>query len=107
MLTSVCTALETQVTCCYIAAVPRRQSTCFILPPGSTTWLLPHPFISGRSDVKVRQPGQVSPRPCGRLAAPSIDGGHSLEVALHDFNFAACTVADGGIVTLDNVFNEE
>lgn len=36
----------------------------------------------------------------------SIDGGHSLETTLHDVNVAACTVRDGGIVIVDDWYNQ-
>ena len=35
----------------------------------------------------------------------SVDGGHTLDLTLHDLNVAACVVAPGGIVALDDVFN--
>jgi phage tail protein X len=37
----------------------------------------------------------------------SVDGGHSLETTLHDVSVAACTVRDGGIVIVDDWFNQE
>ena len=37
----------------------------------------------------------------------SVDSGHSLETTLHDVNMAACTVRDGGIVIVDDWFNQE
>lgn len=37
----------------------------------------------------------------------SVDGGHSLETTLHDINVAACTVRDGGIVIVDDWFNQQ
>ncbi len=35
----------------------------------------------------------------------SIDGGHTLEITLHDLNLASCAVAPGGIVILDDINN--
>jgi hypothetical protein len=35
----------------------------------------------------------------------SVDGGHSLEITLHDLMLAACLVVDGGIVILDDYPN--
>lgn len=35
----------------------------------------------------------------------SVDGGHTLEITLHDLNLAACAVADGGIVIMDDINN--
>ena len=35
----------------------------------------------------------------------SVDGGHSLEIALRDMNLAACLLADGGVMSVDDAFN--
>jgi hypothetical protein len=35
----------------------------------------------------------------------SIDGGHSVETTLHDFNLAACLIMDGGVVAVDDFVN--
>ncbi len=37
----------------------------------------------------------------------SVDGGHSLETTLHDFNIAACTLRQGGIIIVDDWLNPE
>jgi hypothetical protein len=35
----------------------------------------------------------------------SVDGGHSLDVTLHDLMLASCLIMDGGIVVLDDLFS--
>eukprot|EP00775_Hariotina_reticulata_P004384 gene4384-4638_t len=35
----------------------------------------------------------------------SVDGGHSMDTTMHDLMLAACLVADGGIVILDDYGN--
>jgi hypothetical protein len=42
----------------------------------------------------------------GRPALFSIDGGHTAECAINDLRLADATVAEGGVVILDDFFNE-
>jgi hypothetical protein len=53
---------------------------------------------------------RLSARNFSALNAPafrvfSVDGGHSLETVLHDFNVAACGLRQGGIIILDDWLN--
>ena len=55
-------------------------------------------LLSGH-DVRERAPGPV------RLF--SVDGGHTEETVLHDMRTAEQSIADGGIVVADDIFNAE
>lgn len=53
---------------------------------------------------------RLSARNFSAVGAPafrmfSVDGGHSLETVLHDFNVAACGLRQGGIIILDDWLN--
>ena len=43
----------------------------------------------------------------GPLRFVSVDGGHTAEITAHDLATAEAAIADGGIVVVDDVFNEQ
>jgi len=43
----------------------------------------------------------------GRLRMISVDGGHTAEITAHDLAIASEALAEGGIIVVDDVFNEQ
>ena len=43
----------------------------------------------------------------GPLRFVSVDGGHTAEITAHDLAMAEAAIADGGIIVIDDVFNEQ
>jgi hypothetical protein len=43
----------------------------------------------------------------GKLRIASVDGGHTAEIAAHDLAVAEAALAEGGIIVVDDVFNEQ
>ena len=43
----------------------------------------------------------------GKLRIVSVDGGHTAEIAAHDLAVAEAALAEGGIIVVDDVFNEQ
>src|SRR5512143_2064678 len=43
----------------------------------------------------------------GPLRFVSVDGGHTAEITAHDLATAEASIADGGIIVVDDVFNEQ
>jgi len=59
-----------------------------------------------QGDSTRLEPAKLRELACGGVRFFSVDGGHTEEIVFSDMKLAEATLADGGIVIADDVFNE-
>ena len=59
----------------------------------ATRWISPAPILTRLAE--------------GPLRFVSVDGGHTAEITAHDLATAEAAIAEGGIIVVDDVFNEQ
>lgn len=56
-------------------------------------------------DSKALDPSQLENLVCGKFRLFSIDGSHTVSATLHDLNNAIATLAEGGVIIIDDYQN--
>ncbi len=56
-------------------------------------------------DSRLLTPASITSRKIPKFRLLSVDGGHSLEIAMSDMHFATCAIMPGGVVAVDDILN--
>jgi hypothetical protein len=69
-------------------------------------WSSMDDVVVHQGDSTKLEPAKLRELACGDIRFFSVDGGHTNEIVFSDMKLAEATLADGGIVIADDVFNE-